>query len=219
MKYWIVITGAVWLILSLYSCDGNPPELNQAEWMLVDRADSSGTRMREELLLFCQGSDEDGSSDLASLTLRYPDLELSWTVDGEALSPLTRSSENWWGYPSLVMPRGENFPRGEYGIILEDLSGQRAERILLLEGDPFDPEEFDPPEFQASAEGIEILDARGRDWMILFYRDGMGIRREYVSSNALWTLPADLKVPGISCFLLHVDPRFLRGWKQGPYGL
>lgn len=187
--------------------------------MLIDRADSEGTFLWEELFLYVQAEDEDGESDPALLRLIYPLNSLQWNLSGENLQMIKFQNEIWWGFPDLVMPLGVEFPYGAYLVELEDQAGQVGSMDLFLERTGEENRRKQGPAVSLTGDRIKIDDPKLGDWMLLFYRNKAFFRSEYISSRRAWPLPDELIGGDWELYILHVDNRYLRGWKQGPYRL
>ena len=125
---WVARAGcaaAVGVLIVLGGCETSPPELYELEWILVDFDDRELGRTYERLSLFVRPGDADGMDDLDELYVIFDAAELFWHLTAETWTRDVRDGATWLGTASLTMPGEQQFPTGEYRVLLIDAGGER----------------------------------------------------------------------------------------------
>lgn len=216
MKFRTAISFAALLSL-LLSCEGSAPSLFQYRWQLVYRADTEGNLLHQELAVFAHGEDQDGQADLDVLQLEHPESQLTWEQNRSQWQVHELPGETWYALAPLVMPRGGDFPTGEYRLSLWDSSGLMEEQSWIMEEPSSLAEDFQPPKLERLDGELMIIDSQERPWMLLFFQNQQLIHSQFINSNVPWPFTGDLLDQDYSLYILYVDPQTQEGWKQGPY--
>ena len=116
---------AVCVLIVLGGCETSPPELYELDWILVDFDDRELDRRYERLSLFVRPGDADGMDDLDELYVIFDTGELFWHLTAETWTSDVRDGATWIGTASLAMPGEQQFPAGEYRVLLIDAGGER----------------------------------------------------------------------------------------------
>lgn len=130
------------LLLLIMACGNSPPEIMNQYWQLnlTETDGEEGWISREELSFFVLVADEDGPEEVEFLYLIQEEEELFWKLSAENWETQRLGADEWLGASSLRMPRGEEFPRKTYRILVIDKSGQRSEAEFFLSARiPADP--------------------------------------------------------------------------------
>ena len=130
------------LVLSaalLASCSGEPPVINRVSAQLLYVEDLEAGTVAEELSVHVVPEDEDGLDDLEYLHVISDGAELYWTLDSSTWTRTRSQNDEWLGTARLAMPAGAGFPRGEYRVLLYDLSGDSDEDRFRLDAPVLDP--------------------------------------------------------------------------------
>ena len=121
------------LLLLLFTCTGEPPEITRVFWQLNVVEDREQNLTYQSLSLFVKPNDPDGFDDIDDMYLINDEQEMFWRLDAERWSQSGTDAETWIGSNSLTMPDGASFPAGEYRILLRDVGGDSAEQKIRLQ--------------------------------------------------------------------------------------
>ena len=212
---------AIAVLLLLFSCTGQPPEIARVFWQLNIVEDREQDITYQSLSVFLKPNDPDGFDDIEDLHLIHDEQELFWRLDGESWAQSGSEGDIWIGSNALKMPDGASFPAGEYRILLRDIGGDSAEQTISLRSIPTKQAQEYLPEVavdeatirisgKASPYEIWIYDAAGRYLSSLPVSDGMLRLDGVASSQPELSAGFNFKVYGF------VDNRNL-GVLSGPY--
>ncbi len=110
----------------------------------------------EQLSLFVQAEDEDGFADLSRLYLINDDRHLYWTLTADSWQKRQDRGQQWIGSNNFVMADGSEFPRGQYRVVLEDLSGARSERTFVIDQAEIKPSSVAFPALSISGDWVTV---------------------------------------------------------------
>jgi len=119
--------------IALISCSGSPPRIAGMYRQLAVIDNRTINARYEQLSVFVQPVDEDGFSDLARLYLINDRLHLFWSLSPDTWERRGNHNQQWIGSNNITMSDGSAFPRGEYRVVLIDLSGSRDERTFVID--------------------------------------------------------------------------------------
>lgn len=120
------------IILVLCNCSTNPPEIKDSFVQINIFNDRENNLIYQKMSVFITPFDGDGFEDLNVFYIINDSDELFWAVTSEEWLTGNKNGNKWIGTNSLVMSELDNFPKGEYRIILEDLSGDSVERSVYI---------------------------------------------------------------------------------------
>jgi len=131
-KEWLKKTLFFFIAALLFSCSFDKPEIPELSVKILKIETDAGT-IEERLSLFLMYKDENGRNDYSSIQLVHLESGLTWVLNRENTSFFSssqlRASDSektlWAGSNKIASPFGQ-IPIGEYSIVLEDLSGNRA---------------------------------------------------------------------------------------------
>ena len=119
----------------------------------------------ESLSVFANVHDFDGPEDIESLTVSQDSSGLSWTLNDTNWLVRKEGDDSWLGGSDLAMADRKVLPRGEYRVVATDLSGQRAERSFILEGEASKP---GPPSIALAGRSARV-DSAWPETLLLAY--------------------------------------------------
>ncbi len=122
------------LISSLcFSCSGADPVIYALDWTLQAVASPVvKNKISEQLILHILADDEDGFEELYEMYVIHDARELYWRVTSEEWGEFLVDNKTWIGVNALKREAGTPLPRGEYRVLLRDLSGYEDERKFTL---------------------------------------------------------------------------------------
>lgn len=129
----IACAAAAACALLFVSCSGAPPRITGIYRMLSVVDNRTLNARYEQLSFFVEAEDDDGFSDISRLYLVNDRSHLVWTLTPETWERRQDRNQQWIGSNDVITADGSAFPRGEYRIVLEDLSGSRDERTFVLD--------------------------------------------------------------------------------------
>ena len=180
-------------------CSGNAPQIARVSAQLLYVDDLTDGSVHEELALHVVPEDKDGLDDLQYLHLISDKAELYWSLSSDTWSQAKSQNDQWIGSARLAMPRNERFPRGEYRVLLYDLSGDSAEQRFDLDTEVLDPREIPFP--QAAVVGGRITLTGALGWYAVLVYTGSNT---YVKSFAA-------QAEGVSLDTIRRSDSVLRG--------
>jgi hypothetical protein len=116
---------------TLAACSQGTPVINATDVQLLMVQDPSGS-FAERLSLFVFFDDDDGVSDFRSISLTHNDTGLVWNITEENAVVRLRGKDRWTGSNQLSGPGGSGMPDGSYTLVVTDLAGNEAVKILNL---------------------------------------------------------------------------------------
>ncbi|MFW5742524.1 MAG: hypothetical protein ACOCW3_00105 [Spirochaetota bacterium] len=152
----------------LVSCSGSAPEILFPDTRLALVRDPSTGAVAEVLRFYVALRDADGADDPARVFVVHDDSELFWELVRESWISFEYAGDQWYGVPEIRMPDGEDLPRGEYRLIVEDAALARAESTFFLGAEPASREEPFPRltvearRLTVEADGPVVLRVYGR---------------------------------------------------------
>jgi hypothetical protein len=114
------------------SCDYHAPVIGEVQYRLNVTNDLKNQKVYQKLSVFISAQDQDGSDDIIKLYIIHDQTEVYWTLESDDWQKTKEASRPLIGTNALVMPNLDNFPGGEYRILLEDLSGTTTEKSFYL---------------------------------------------------------------------------------------
>ncbi len=115
------------------SCSGADPVIYKLDWTLQVNVDPNILdKSVESLILHVLADDEDGFEELYELYVIHNDSELYWRITSEEWSEFTDNEKKWIGVNALKTEDEMYLPRGEYRVLLRDLSGYETEKKFTL---------------------------------------------------------------------------------------
>lgn len=141
-------------------CTGAPPQiLEQKEQLLGVNNLTLGSRY-EQLSVFVRAQDEDGFSDLEYLYVINDAAGLYWTFTPDTWEKTESGGSTWIGSSSIVMADYSALPRGEYRVVLVDLSGARDEKQFAVAAPALKLDSMSFPILTVSGDRVQVHAAR-----------------------------------------------------------
>jgi hypothetical protein len=170
----LAIAAALALIVAFATgCSGNPPHIARISAQLLYEKDTASGAATEELSLFIVPEDKDGLDDLEYLHVISDASELFWSLDSDAWTSVKSQNDDWVGSSRLAVPQGEQAPRGEYRVMLYDLSGDSDEQRFRMDAPSTDIKDVPFPEATVSKGRITI--AGPSDWYTVLVYTSAGV--------------------------------------------
>lgn len=137
-KEWLKKTLFFFIAALLFSCSFDKPDIPELSVKILKVETDAGT-VKERLSVFLMYKDENGRNDYSSIQLVHLESGLTWVLNRENTSFFSssqlRASDSektlWAGSNKIASPFGQ-IPIGEYSIVLEDLSGNRAIKKITV---------------------------------------------------------------------------------------
>lgn len=137
-KEWLKKTLFFFIAALLFSCSFDKPDIPELSVKILKIETDAGT-IKERLSVFLMYKDENGRNDYSSIQLVHLESGLTWVLNRENTSFFSssqlRASDSektlWAGSNKIASPFGQ-IPIGEYSIVLEDLSGNRAIKKITV---------------------------------------------------------------------------------------
>ncbi len=188
-------------IFLIFACSANKPIISDLSVKKLE-IENDSELLIERLSVFLLFKDEDGRQDYNSIILIHKESGLSWTLNRNNSSFFTSETKSedqakkilWAGSNNIANPLGK-FPSGDYSIIVEDLSGNRAIRNISLESEnnlsklPFT---FEVTQDSWNIENIEESNFRNYS-LILLGSDKQPIFVKILENNSLNKQNGNLK--------------------------
>jgi hypothetical protein len=167
----VVLVAAFGLVLA---CSSAPPRITGLYSTLAVVDNRTLQAKYEQLSVFVQAEDENGFSDLAHLYIINDRADLYWALGPDSWERRGPQGQEWVGSNDIVMPDGSALPRGEYRVVLVDISGARDERTFVLDHGPTKPGAVVFPTLKLQSDRItvagpyandtvSVIDPTGRD--------------------------------------------------------
>jgi hypothetical protein len=166
----LALLGAVALLAA--GCSGNPPHISRISAQLLYEKDTVSGASTESLSLFVVPEDKDGPDDLEYLHVISDSAELYWTLDNGRWTDIKSQNEDWVGSSRLAVPQGEHAPRGEYRVMLYDLSGDSDEQRFRLDAPLTEAKDVPFPE--ATVANGRIAVSGPSDWYTILVSTSAG---------------------------------------------
>ena len=128
----------LFILVILFSCSFENPEMPELSVKII-KIETDADTIEERLSVFLKYRDENGRNDYSSIQLVHLESGLTWVLNRENTSFFSssqlRATESektlWAGSNKIASPFGQ-IPIGEYSIVLEDLSGNRAIKKITV---------------------------------------------------------------------------------------
>ena len=128
----------LFILVILFSCSFENPEMPELSVKII-KIETDADTIEERLSVFLKYRDENGRNDYSSIQLVHLESGLTWVLNRENTSFFSssqlRASDSektlWAGSNKIASPFGQ-IPIGEYSIVLEDLSGNRAIKKITV---------------------------------------------------------------------------------------
>ena len=105
----------------------------QSEVRLVVAAGPSDTAtVHESLVVSTDVYDADGEQEVASVTVRLPELEIEWVSSLDSMLYQESNGQHWYTTEHLRIPGMQRIVRGPLEVIASDLSGREAYTQLAV---------------------------------------------------------------------------------------
>lgn len=176
------------LIIILFSCSGEVPELLET-WSQVNLIDDPArSETAQTLSFFLHAEDEDGEEDLDQIYLINDDLQLLWSIPREKWSFFTDQGVQWVGFNGLLGPGDSLFPEGNYRVLLVDQAGERAENSFYIRNDIPEKEELQLPEIKFDTDQITVISEYSLFQLWFYDEDGQIIEKskDLLMGKFLW---------------------------------
>lgn len=145
------------LFLAFSSCSPSTPRILQDFSRLTYLQDAQSSAPREALSLFLHVENKDGLEDLEKVYILSDKTELYWTLEPGQWQRREWNGEVWIGSNFLFSPLGE-VPRGEYRIVLQSKSGERARTLVYLDSPSLSEYNRPLPKLTMEPEGVTVQD-------------------------------------------------------------
>lgn len=120
------------ICILLFSCSGADPVVYKLEttlqvWWHYPH------KYQERLLVQILADDDDGFDEIYEVYVINDESEVYWRSNQDEWDLVESEGNTWIVLNNIVTDDGSNIPRGEYRVVLLDLSGYRDERIFVLD--------------------------------------------------------------------------------------
>lgn len=195
MKFYKVPSALIILtLLFIAGCADNPPEIYQVFWQVNIFNNCESKTIHPQLSLFIQVHDPDGLEDLAEIYLINDKKELFWKLDSESWIEVTEDDESWIGSNTLSLPHPSMDFTGEYRLLLVDVGGASAEKIIVINHSPTSSTELNFPEAKLSGGMINLTKGNGyAEYILWIYGNDERFRSAFNTSNGLLAIDIILK--------------------------
>ena len=156
----LVLVAAFGLV---FACSSAPPRITGLYSTLAVVDNRTLQAKYEQLSVFVQAEDENGFSDLAHLYVINDRANLYWALGPDSWERRGTQGQEWVGSNNIVMPDGSALPRGEYRVILVDISGARDERTFVLDHGPTKPDAVIFPALKLQSDQITVTGPYAND--------------------------------------------------------
>lgn len=164
------------VLLTLFSCGNNPPELKQIRKQinyiyLVDKE-----KIETEVSFVLNAKDEDGDEDLEAIYIINDKNQVYWQLEKQDWLIREVLGIKWIGFNHLKNIKGIKPYTGNYRILIIDQAGERDETYFFLPPIKSFPEKKDFPKIKKTKHNdcIEVI-SKNRNNIITFYDKEMNI--------------------------------------------
>lgn len=210
-------------ILFITGCADNPPEIYQAFWQVNILNNRENRIIHPQLSLFIQVHDPDGLEDLDQIYLINDKKELFWKLDSESWIEVTEDNESWIGSNTLSLPHPSMDFTGEYRLLLLDVGGASAEKIIVINHSPASFAELNFPEAELSGGVINLTKGNDSTEYILWiygnderFRSAFNISDGSLAIDGIFKAHADL-ANGFYFFIYQQPQEADFGLISGPF--
>ncbi|OHD12589.1 MAG: hypothetical protein A2Z96_04745 [Spirochaetes bacterium GWB1_48_6] len=154
LSFWVV--GVIGALGVLAGCSPSTPQIIQDFTRLTYLVDPGSTLPKETLSVFIQVENKDGLEDLEKLYILNDKDEVYWTLEPGLWQRRDKGTEIWIGSNFLTSPLGE-IPRGEYRILLQSKSGDRARTKFFLDSPKLADYQKLLPQVLVDGDGVTIV--------------------------------------------------------------
>jgi len=181
-------------VLFIAGCADNPPEIYQAFWQVNIFNNRENKTTHPQLSLFIQVHDPDGLEDLDEIYLINDKKELFWKLDSESWIEVTEDGESWIGSNTLSLPHPSMDFTGEYRLLLIDVGGASAEKVIVINHSPTSFAELNIPEAELSGGVINLTKGNGSaEYILWIYGNDERFRSAFNTSDGLLSIDRILK--------------------------
>jgi hypothetical protein len=142
LKKYIIILSCFILFIN---CSTNVPEIKDSFIQINLFKDRESGNIYQKLSVFIIPYDGDGLEDLSILYIIHDESELFWALTSEQWENGEDKGNKWIGTNSIIMPELKDFPKGEYRLVLEDLSGESIEKSIYISYPEVDKNNYNFP--------------------------------------------------------------------------
>lgn len=122
----------------------------QVDGRIVASYDPTSDTVVEELQILADIFDADGGSEVASISVQHAESGLVWHIAIDPEVRIIRPGREWFSVGAAPPALSDSLPRGEYVILVEDLS-QATDQVSTTV--PLNTPLSEPNDFPALAEG------------------------------------------------------------------
>jgi len=171
-------------LLFIAGCADNPPEIYQTFWQVNIFNNRENKTTYPQLSLFIQVNDPDGLEDLDEIYLINDKKELFWKLDSESWIEVTEEGESWIGSNTLSLPHPSMDFTGEYRLLLLDVGGASAEKIIVINHSPTSFTELNFPEAELSGGVIKLTKRKSStEYILWIYGNDDSFRSAFNTSD------------------------------------
>lgn len=171
--------------------------------------------VEEELVVFMDVHDPDGSEDVGWIVVELPEYGLGWELEGEDLVYLDRGEEHWYGAAGLTAPGMVRVPRGALvRLTVGDLGGRTAEREIRIPLSTMNPA---PEDFPGIGEGGVLIRAGGATRHFLQQGTQLYLIESSQAANALFLEESVREKLGGEPFFLVAESDDYLWLESGPW--
>jgi hypothetical protein len=210
-------------LLFIAGCADNPPEIYQAFWQVNIFNNRENETTHPQLSLFIHVHDPDGLEDLDEIYLINDKKELFWKLDSESWIEVTEEDESWIGSNTLSLPHPSMDFTGEYRLLLLDVGGASAEKVIFINYSPTSFTELNFPEAELSGGVINLTKGNGSTEYILWiygnderFRSAFTISDDSLAIDRIVKAYADL-ANGFYFFIYQQQKEADLGIISGPF--
>ncbi len=119
----------------ILSCSSADPIIYDFKWQLQalqDQEGKSGSNIKERLLIQLLADDDDGFEELYEIYVINDKSELYWRIISDEWKTVYFDQKQWILLSNIEVNDFTSLPRGEYRILLRDLSGYSDEKSFML---------------------------------------------------------------------------------------
>ena len=192
--YKVSSTLIILTLLFIAGCADNPPEIYQVFWQVNIFNNRENKTTHPQLSLFIQVHDPDGLEDLDEIYLINDKKELFWKLDSESWIEVTEEGESWLGSNTLSLPHPSMDFTGEYRLLLLDIGGASAEKVIVINHSPTSFAELKFPEAELSGGVINLTKGKAStEYLLWIYGNDERFRSAFSTSDGSLAIDGILK--------------------------
>lgn len=213
-KYFIFL----FTFIVFINCSTNVPEIKDSFVQINLFKDRESGHIYQKLSVFIIPFDGDGMDDLSILYIIHDETELFWALTSEEWENGEDKGNKWIGTNSIIMPELKDFPKGEYRLVLEDLSGESIEKSIYISYPEVDKNNYNFPSpytdenkifINSEYQGPRIWIYDSNNYLSTFIVEASGINKDNISSS--------LNETDIHYYIYLYDTDINIGIITGPY--